>query len=136
MCPPYHYGRQGDPYDGVLERCDRFVYLDVDANLHPGMSFQAKVVAVESGLVGLFFGEHETWLDLPHLVGPPFALLPGGFFLGFWPGRIGANGELDVSLTLINDPIVRGFPLSAQAVVLGEEGEIFTSNAVVRVIGA
>ncbi|MEW6744640.1 MAG: hypothetical protein AB1486_17940 [Planctomycetota bacterium] len=129
-------GNDGPPYVGNVDVTDPpYPVLDMEGDIHPGSSFDVTVHGLVGDSVILLLSDTPGWLDLPWRPGPPLSALPGGFFIGFHVGVIGPSGKVAVTLSMLNDPVVRGFALTSQAALLSGPGTFVLANAATRIVG-
>ncbi|MEW6745864.1 MAG: hypothetical protein AB1486_24245 [Planctomycetota bacterium] len=127
-------GMDGEPYVGNIEFADpRLPSLAMAGDIHPGSNWAVGVNAATGDRVWLVVSSDCGWVDLPRFRGAPFSAVPGLFFVGFPAGTVGPSGSLIVNLGIIEDPVVQGLALTAQAAVLGETPPALT-NAATRVV--
>jgi hypothetical protein len=81
------------------------------------------------------FADHQGFVTVPGNAGPPLGAVPGGRFITFYGGHLGALGHLTLPLLLPNDPSLRGIPVSSQCAVLPDGGGVILSNASTHVVG-
>ncbi|MEW6743258.1 MAG: hypothetical protein AB1486_10915 [Planctomycetota bacterium] len=128
-------GKDGPPYSGSVDFTDPpYPTLDMQGEIHPGSHLDVIIHGQTGDTVVLLLSENIGWLEIPGRRGPPLSALPGGFFVGVHLGSIGPGGELSVTLAMLNDPIVQGFALTAQAAVLLERSFVL-SNVATRIVG-
>jgi hypothetical protein len=131
-------GSKGPPFSGpgIDFISPYFPVLLMDGGLHPGRSFQIDIHQgeVDATLV-LLFSSQRGWIDIKGVPGAPFATLPGAWFVGVAAGKIPAGGSKTITLTLPDDPSVKGFAITAQAALLGQVYAQVLTNAVTRIIG-
>ncbi|MEW6743930.1 MAG: hypothetical protein AB1486_14355 [Planctomycetota bacterium] len=129
-------GTDGPPFIGNVTRIDRFPHLTMSGNLHPGSSFEVSVELVEAGRVLLILANRTGFVPLARFLGPPLSVLPGGgFFLVLSGGHGDAGAIVRVPVGLLDDPVLQGFPMNAQAAVIGDDGTLFLSNVEGRIVG-
>lgn len=131
---PVGNGKPGLPWEGTLTEADVVPYLAMTGNFHAGGAFQLDLDIVAAGGLVFVFADHQGFVTVPGNLGPPLGAIPGGRFVTFYGGHLGALGHASLPLVLPNDPSLRGIPVSAQCAVLLDAGGIVLSNATTHVV--
>ncbi|MEW6747468.1 MAG: hypothetical protein AB1486_32455 [Planctomycetota bacterium] len=128
-------GDDGPPYVGDPIFVDPpYPVLDMEGDIHPGSRFDVTVRGQPGHLAVLLLSDTPCWLPIHYRPGPPLVAAPGGWFIAFPAGTLGPSGELTVTLTMLADPVVQGFALTAQAALLPGDQTFVLSNAATRVV--
>jgi hypothetical protein len=129
-------GGPGLPWEGTLTESDVVPYFKMTGDFHPGGAFQLDLDIVYSGGLLFLFADHQGFITVPGNPGPPLGAIPfpGGRFVTFYGGHLGALGHTTVSLVLPNDPGLRGTPVNAQCAVLLDGGGVVLSNSTTHVV--
>jgi hypothetical protein len=125
----------GSDYYGNVVRDDRFAYFDVSDGINPGDQFSLTANDTVSGTFVLLIAQHGGFLNDPGYIGPPFAVIPGGFFFAIPLGVAPAGQDFTRTLQMPSDPAGRGFVIEAQGIILGVDGKNYLTNGVTRVVG-
>ncbi|MEW6742499.1 MAG: hypothetical protein AB1486_07055 [Planctomycetota bacterium] len=130
-------GKHGSDFVGdVTFRDPPYPTLDMEGDLHPGSSFAVTVRGEPDWAIVLLASDTAGWIELPGRPGPPLTAIPAGtFFLGLYAGLFGPTGERTFVLSLLNDPVLRGFALTLQMAALPGDGTFVLSNAATRIVG-
>jgi hypothetical protein len=127
-------GNPGLPWEGNLTESDVVPYLAMSGNFHPGSTFYLDLDVVDAGALIVVFADHQGFVPIWGNAGPPLGAIPGGRFVTFYGGHLGALGHTTLSLVLPDDHSLSGIPLNAQCAVLLDAGGFILSNATTHVV--
>ncbi|MFO0981452.1 MAG: hypothetical protein U1E76_06805 [Planctomycetota bacterium] len=128
-------GNGGQAFTGDVTRNDVMPHLALTTDLVPGGSGVLTLHNVVAGSFLILVATQGGFLPVGGIIGPPISAVPGGLFLAVPLPHVGADGSLDLPFVLPNDPDLRGLPLELQAVLLGDDALVYSTQAIARVIG-
>jgi hypothetical protein len=127
-------GSDGVPYSGTVTLDPRLPYLVTSADVNPGGTFAIDVAGSEPGIALLFLAGLGGFLPVYSAVGPPLCAVPGAWFFVFGIGHNDGVNPISLQVPLIDDPILFGLSINAQAAILTDAGgQILLSNSSTRV---
>ncbi|MEW6742929.1 MAG: hypothetical protein AB1486_09230 [Planctomycetota bacterium] len=91
---------------------------------------------VESGSLIWLISNLSGFIPSSNFIGPPLSAVPGRIFIAIGGRTIPPDASRALVVPLLDHPLLEGFPLHFQTVLLGDDGKLYLSQAVSHVLGA